>query len=138
MDHPKTVTVEKAIDLRDGEELQGFIKEAISAIRRVKGVDGKANDDMFLTGIFKDHLVARTLEKGKFFRFQFTRDGSGVLKLGKGMEVKQIFAPVAAVEKSEDPDQHVEVMLAIAKSASIETEEHPIVDDPGWGSVLGT
>ena len=85
------------------------------------------------------HRKVSNVEKGKIFRFPFTRDAkSGVVSLGKPIEMKQVFVPAAQnVEKSEDPDQHVDVMLEIYKAAWIETEEHPI-DHVGWDQVLGT
>lgn len=139
MEIAKRVTVEKAIKLRDGEELQGFIKQAIAAIGRVSGVDGKANESLFLNGIFETFLVAKDFENGKFMRFPFTRDTEGVINLGKGVEVKQVFVPVSQeTNKSGDsqPDIGVETLLEVAKSAEVETEEHDIEVDHGWGGVL--
>ncbi len=136
---PNRITIEKAIDLREGEELQSFVKQAIAAVGRVAGTDGKANESLFLRGIFKSTLVAMDFETGKFTQFPFTRDSEGVINLGKGVEVMQVFVPTTQKTEKDAGSEtgNIEAMLAVAKSAEIETEQHDVPADQLWDGVIG-
>lgn len=87
------------VELLDGEELQTLVKKVVDAITQGKG---KTNKSLFLNGIFKDHVITRDWETGKFFKMEMARDGDAITLTGSA-EVRQAFVPVGQkVEKAED------------------------------------
>lgn len=77
------------VELVEGEELQGLIKKVIDAVGRHKG---KVSKSLGLTGIYKDHVIARDFETGRFFRMKMVREGADVV-LSDAEEVRQVFVP---------------------------------------------
>lgn len=105
------VQISKRIDLRDGEELQGFIQSVVQAVDMApapEGVQSQAPGEpvrLWLRGIFADHVIAKVAMTGRFFSAKFKRDkGSGEVKLGAWVEVKQAWVPMAAATKAADAD----------------------------------
>lgn len=98
----------RKVELVEGEELQGLVKKVIDAIGRSKG---KTTKSIGLTGIYKDHIITRDFESGKFFKMAMERDDAGNVKLGDAVEVKQVFVP--AKQKTEKAEDAPEVLVAI-------------------------
>jgi len=102
------VQISKRIDLRDGEELQGFIQSVIQAVDMApapEGVQSQAEGEparLWLRGIFTDHVIAKLAGTGRYFKANFKRDkATGAVTLAKWIEVKQVWAPMEAAAKAE-------------------------------------
>jgi hypothetical protein len=92
--------IEKAIDLKPGEELKEFISDVMKAVRKLSIDRSEDDGPVMLHGIFADHVVLRSfgMGGGQFFKCQFERTKDGV-KLGNLQAVRMSFTPV---KKSED------------------------------------
>lgn len=106
------------VELTEGEELQGMIKKVIDAITRSKG---KTKKSLHLAGIYKDHIITRDFESGRFFKMKMERDGD-VIKLSDEAEVRQVFVPVKQKTEKAEADQFCLVAIEAEKdSASVVT-----------------
>lgn len=87
--------IEKAIDLKPGEELQSFIGDIVKAVRKLS-ID-QEDGPVMLHGIFADHVVLRSFGMGRgngsFLKVSFERSKDGV-KLGTPSVVRMTFTPV--------------------------------------------
>lgn len=96
--------INKAIDLKPGEELQEFVGDVIKAVRKLS-LDRESNEGpVMLHGIFADHVILRTFGMGRsggFLKCQFERKKDGVT-LGNLTPVRMSFAPVT---KRDDADE---------------------------------
>jgi hypothetical protein len=94
--------IEKAIDLKPGEELKEFIGDVMKAVRKLSIDRAEEDGPVMLHGIFADHVILRSfgMGGGSFFKCQFERTKDGV-KLGSLQPVRMSFAPV---KKSADGD----------------------------------
>lgn len=84
-------------ELREGEELHGFIDEVLKALARHRK---KADRSLALRGIFKGHVVARDVESGRFYQVAMSRGDNGEIELGDAAEVRQVWVPVRREEKA--------------------------------------
>lgn len=88
--------INKAIDLKPGEELQEFVGDVVKAVRKLS-MDREGDEGpVMLHGIFSDHVILRTFGMGRnggFLKCQFERTKDGV-KLGSMTPVRMSFSPV--------------------------------------------
>lgn len=88
--------IEKAIDLKPGEELQEFIGDVVKAVRKLSMDREQDEGPVMLHGIFADHVILRTFGMGRnggFLKCTFERKKDGV-QLGNLTPVRMSFAPV--------------------------------------------
>jgi hypothetical protein len=102
------------VDLKDGEELHSFIDEVYKALGRARE---RMNKSLILSGIYKDHVITRDVEDGRFFKIVMKRSKEGTLELGDAKEVRQVWEEVKTkTEKSEDGKEAEPAPVYIAKA----------------------
>lgn len=106
------VQIQKNLELLDGEELGEFVGKLQDALAVNRA---KLKLSLGIVGIFSDHILTKDFEKGGFYRFAFSRDESGSVVLGDGVEVRQVFVPVTEADKAIDTDE-----IEIEKQESIQ------------------
>ena len=136
------IAVSKRVDLREGEELQGFIRSVIEAVDRApmpEGAQSQAEGEppqLWLRGIFSGHVVAKLAGTVRHFRASFKRDKeTGAVTLGKWQEVRQVWAPMAAAQKCEaaEPGDLVKLELGAAVAGQLAEPIEPAAVDPDAG-----
>ncbi len=84
-------------ELTDGQELNDFISMVMKAVTQQRK---QLNRSLGLMGIYKNHIITRDMESGKFFKLAMKHDANAI-ELGDPAEVRQVFVPVTnVVEKS--------------------------------------
>lgn len=89
------------IDLAEGEELMTFVDRVLKVVAEKRK---ELNKNIFLKGIFNDHIVVADGSNGKMFKIALGRakDASGVLILGdEQTEVKPVFLEVNTTNKAD-------------------------------------
>lgn len=136
------IKVSKRVDLRQGEELQGFIRAVGEAVDRApmpEGAQSQAEGEpaqMWLRGIFADHIIAKLAGSMRYFRAGFKRDkASGVVTLGKWQEVQQVWAPVTVAQKSAggELDDLARMELGAAVAVQLSEPAEPVAVHPDAG-----
>jgi hypothetical protein len=140
------VQICKKIDLRDGEELNGFIQSVIQAVDMApapEGVQSQAPGEpvrLWLRGIFADHVIAKVAMTGRYFMAKFKREkATGEVKLAKWQEVKQAWVPMSTSTKAEGEDgaELVAAELGGEILKQLDTELHQVDPDGGlFGPVI--
>lgn len=98
--------IEKAIDLKPGEELSEFIGHVVKAVRKLSIDRGDDEGPVMLHGIFSDHVILRTFGMGRnggFLKASFERSKDGV-KIGALSQVRMSFSPVTKRDDSSEDD----------------------------------
>jgi hypothetical protein len=136
------VQISKKVDLREGEELQGFIQavhQAVDMAPAPAGVQSQAPGEpvrLWLRGIFSDFVIARVAMTARYFRAGFKRDKTtGEVKLAAWQEVKQAWVPMSATTKALEGEGadllKAEMGGEILKQLAEQTE--PVAVDPDAG-----
>lgn len=105
--------INKAIDLKPGEELQEFVGDVIKAVRKLSLDREGEEGPVMLHGIFADHVILRTFGMGRgggFLKCQFERKKDGVV-LGSLTPVRMSFAPVTKRDEGDTADDAAEAVL---------------------------
>lgn len=109
----RMLTVEKAVELKDGESLSQFATALSDAFYRFMNPSGASGLYVWVSAVYDDFLVAE--KDSKLFQFGWTRDDKGEFKFDGGAEVerKTVYVPVGA-EKGD--------LAALLKAADVEME----------------
>lgn len=123
------VEISKRIDLRDGEELQGFVAAVIEAVDRApapEGIERQAEGEpprIMLRGIYADHVICKVLGGG-FYRAAFKRDkSSGAVKLAPWTAVKMAWVPMDAATKAEGGEVSELVKAELGELVAVQLAE---------------
>lgn len=140
------IQVTKKVELRDGEELFGFIQaidQAIDVAAAPEGVQSQAPGEpvrMWLRGIFSDHIIAKVSMTARFFKANFKRDKkTGEVKLTPWVEVKQVWVPVEAAAKSADGEPGEIIKAELGELVAKQLDAEPVQFDPEsamWAGVV--
>lgn len=124
------------IDLMEGESLSDFMGQLY---RAVYSMDSRMDADFHVWAVFDGHVVAEDWYTGKFYRFDYTREGDEIV-LTNVQEGRLVFEPTGesmAVTRSEQDEP-------IGRSAAADENAEPMVrmilpevEQPvTWGNVL--
>lgn len=88
------VRVQK-LQLRPGEELWDFASALNTAVRTNRIVLADGSLDVWLEGVYEDHVIVQDGNTGRLYRSDYQRNAQGEFSFSAPVEVQVAFVPVS-------------------------------------------